>query len=319
MKKFLTVVLTLIGVLVLAFVYVLLSYNQKFDVEYPDVSLSSDSATLAHGEYLVYGPAHCASCHVDISQFEAVERGERVPLSGGFSINFALGSFYCPNITPDEETGIGLRSDKEIARTLRYNVDHEGAAIMPFMPFTNMSEYDMNAVISFLRSQKGVKNEVPRSKYTVLGKVLKRFALKPVEHNEEVPTYVEPAESVAFGEYLAHSVANCYGCHTELDEKTGEYVGEPFAGGMRFVSEMVEGRTYYSPNITPDPETGIMAGWSLEQFINRMRGGRVHKDSPMPWGPYSRVKERDLKAIYMYLSQLDPVNRKIEQIVVNAE
>lgn len=319
MKKFFIVLLALVGVVVLALVYVLLSYNQTFDVEYPEVSLSSDSATLAHGEYLVYGPAHCASCHVDMSQFEAVERGERVPLSGGFSINFALGSFYCPNITPDQETGIGKLTNEDIARTLRYNVKHDGTVILPFMPFNNMSQYDMNAVISYIRNQEAVKHEVPATEYSLFGKLLKRFALKPAEPSDEIPEFVEPEESVAYGEYLAHSVANCYGCHTELDEKTGKYVGEPFAGGMKFVSEMVEGRTYYSPNITPDPETGIMAAWSMEQFINRMRGGRVHQDSPMPWGPFSRVKERDLKAIYLYLSQLDPVNRKIEQIVVNNE
>ncbi|MFY0644970.1 MAG: c-type cytochrome [Bacteroidia bacterium] len=315
MKKVLTVVLTIVGVLVLFVIYALLSYNQKFDVEYPEVQLNSDSATLAHGEYLVYGPAHCASCHVSLEQFEAVDNGEKLPLTGGFTISFALGSFTTSNLTPDTETGIGLRSDKEIARTLRYNVDHEGAAILPFMPFTNMSEYDMNAIISYLRSQPAVKKEVPKTTYTVLGKLIKRFALKPAVHEQEIPAIVEAGETVAYGEYLAHSVANCYGCHTELDEKSGKFVGEPFAGGMRFKSEFVEGRTYYSPNITPDPETGIMADWTMEKFVERMQNGRVHQDSPMPWGPFSRVKESDLKAIYMYISSLEPVNNKVTIVV----
>ena len=315
MKKFLTVLLTIVGVLVLFVVYALLSYNQKFDVTYPDVQLSSDSAILAHGEYLVYGPAHCASCHVSLDQFEAIDQGQKLPLTGGFTISFELGSFTSANLTPDTETGIGLRSDKEIARTLRYNVDHQGAAIIPFMSYTNMSEYDMNAIISYLRNQPAVKNEVPKSSYTFLGKMIKRFALKPAEHDKEIPTYVEPAETVAYGEYLANSVADCYGCHTELDEKSGKYIGEPFAGGMRFKSEFVEGRTYYSPNITPDPETGIMADWSMEKFVKRMKNGRVHDDSPMPWGPFSRVDERDLKAIYLYISSLKPVKNQVEVIV----
>ena len=76
-----------------------------------------------------------------------------------------------------------------------------------------------------------------------------------------------------------------------------------------------EGYSFITPNLTPDKETGIMANWDESTFINRMRAGRVHKGSPMPYGAFSRMDDLELKAIYRYLQSLDPVNNKIEKIV----
>lgn len=319
MKKLIYVIFVIIGLALIFFLFVNLTYNRTFDPGYPSVTLSDDSAVLARGEYLIYGPAHCANCHISMDQFEAVEAGERVPLKGGFTLNLPLGKFHVPNITPDPETGIGKMSNEEVARAMRYNVNHNGEAMMPFMPFMYMSEYDLNAVISYLRQMQAVKNEVPKVEYSFLGKMIKRFALEPVKLEREIPQDVSRDDKKAYGEYLALSVANCYGCHTELDEKTGKYVGEPFAGGFRMVSEFDKKRTFYTPNLTPDKETGIMAAWGEDQFVNRMKAGRVHKDSPMPWGPFSRMTDEDLSSIYAYISSLKPVRNKIASVLVVEE
>jgi len=50
------------------------------------------------------------------------------------------------------------------------------------------------------------------------------------------------------GEYV-YRAAGCYGCHT--DEKHG---GKALAGGHALATPF---GTFYSPNITPDAETGI--------------------------------------------------------------
>ena len=34
---------------------------------------------------------------------------------------------------------------------------------------------------------------------------------------------------------------------------------------------------------------------------------RVVRESIMPWGPYTRMSDEDLRAIYRYLNSLDPV------------
>ncbi|NJN42680.1 MAG: hypothetical protein HC811_11045 [Flammeovirgaceae bacterium] len=131
--KYLGIVVVLVVVVFVSMVF--LRHDRTFDAPYPTVQISTDSATLARGKYLVYGPAHCSFCHVPLSEFERVERGEEVALSGGFNFKLPFGTVYAPNITPDPETGIGKLRDEEIARSLRYGIRHDGRAIIDFMPF----------------------------------------------------------------------------------------------------------------------------------------------------------------------------------------
>jgi hypothetical protein len=64
-----------------------------------------------------------------------------------------------------------------------------------------------------------------------------------------------------------------------------------------------------SPNLTPDPETGVMVHWDLAAFIRRFRAGTDGRWSPMPWGAFSRMTDDDLAAMYLYLTSLKPVRR----------
>ena len=50
----------LLSVIVLLVVVILLRQDMTYDAPYPSVSASTDSAVIARGKYLVYGPAHCA-------------------------------------------------------------------------------------------------------------------------------------------------------------------------------------------------------------------------------------------------------------------
>jgi len=60
-----------------------MNWDRKYESPYPDLKASTDSTVIARGKYLVYGPAHCASCHIDLDDYEAMESGEQVPLQGG--------------------------------------------------------------------------------------------------------------------------------------------------------------------------------------------------------------------------------------------
>jgi hypothetical protein len=68
-----------------------------------------------------------------------------------------------------------------------------------------------------------------------------------------------------------------------------------------------------SPNLTPDPQTGVMVHWDLEAFIRRFRAGTDGRWSPMPWGAFSRMTDDDLAAMYLYLSKLEPVRRPTKE------
>ncbi len=318
MKKILLILLSIIVLVVVSLlIYINTGYDIVHDQEYPQLSASTDSAVIARGKYLAYGPAHCASCHMPMDKMEEVDKGAEFPLSGGWELQIPPGSFRAPNLTPDKETGIGNLTDGQIARAMRYAIAHDGRALMPFMPFQEMSDEDVIALISFLRSQEPVRNEVPRSEYTMLGKALLTFGLiKPEGPKNTPPKSIKPDSSVVYGKYLANIVANCVGCHTERDLKSGAFVGEWFAGGMAFPPDnLSKGYSFITPNLTPDEETGVMARWSEEAFISRFRAGRVHATSPMPWGSYSRMDDMELKALYRYLRSLDPIKREVVQTV----
>lgn len=319
MKKILLGILAVLVIGVIAFsAYVQMAFSKRiFDAPYPDVKASTDSGLIERGRYLAYGPAHCATCHVPMDKTREVENGLQIPLSGGWELEIPLGTFRAPNITPDMETGIGKLSDGEIARTLRHSVGNDGRYIFEFMPFQNMSDEDLTAIISFLRSQPPVRNVVPRSEYSFLGKAIFTLAnVQPVGPTGTPPKTMPREISAEYGKYLVYSVANCFGCHTERDLQSGEFTGKPMAGGMLFTPDAwTEGYAYVSPNLTPDTQTGIMSSWSEDAFVSRFKAGRIHKGSPMPWGAFSRMDEGDMRAIYRYLQSLEPVENKVEKIV----
>ena len=206
------------------------------------ITASTDTTVILRGKHLVFGAAHCADCHSKTNADSLLKLGQDVPLTGGFVFDLPVGKIYSKNITPDKETGIGNYTDAEIARALRYGVHPDGTVVFDFMPFHNMTDEDMTAVISYLRAQKPVKNKVPEHDLNFLGNAVKAFMIKPVGPDGEVVKQMTKDSSAAYGKYLATSVANCSGCHTERD-LSGKFTGEPFAGGND-----IEG--FITPNIT---------------------------------------------------------------------
>ncbi|MBS1661205.1 MAG: cytochrome c [Bacteroidetes bacterium] len=276
---------------------VLCRQNLHYSAPYPDITASTDSTVIERGKHLVFGPAHCINCHNNSNPDSLIEKGLPVSLSGGFAFRLPVGTIYSRNITPDKETGIGNFTDSQIARALRYGVHPDGTAVYDFMPFHNMSDEDLRAVISYLRSQKPVSNPVPSHELNTMGHLVKAFLIKPVGPEGTPPASVKEDSTAAYGKYLALSVAECSSCHTKRD-LSGAYLGEPFAGGNE-----IEG--YMTPNLTPD-SSGRIARWTQQDFIARFRKGRLVPGSPMPWNAFGRMSDTELKAIYNYLRTVKP-------------
>jgi mono/diheme cytochrome c family protein len=104
------------------------------------------------------------------------------------------------------------------------------------------------------------------------------------------------------GAYLVRA-GGCITCH--WDRKGG---GKPFAGGLAFPSPF---GTFYSPNITPDRETGI-GSWSDEDFLRALTEGEgVHGEQlypVLPYTSYSAMRPEDALAIKAHLASLEPVS-----------
>lgn len=323
MKLFLKILkwtgIIIVSLVIIFVILVFALQNKTFDAPYPAIHASTDSAVIERGKYLVFGPAHCSGCHTPLENQEKIMKGEILPLKGGYEFELPIGKIYSPNITPDDETGIGKVPDSVLARSLRYGVARDGRALFDFMPFHNLSDEDLTAVLSFLRSQPAEKNEVTVRKLNFMGKAVKIFLIKPVGPEGEVIKFISPDTTAAYGKYLAHYVTNCRGCHSNRDLMTGAYTGPDFAGGLKFEAAKEKGAYYVTPNLTPDKETGKIAMWSVEQFITRIRQGRVFKSSDMPWEQFNKMTDNDLKAIYYYLQSLKPIKNDTGPQFISAE
>jgi mono/diheme cytochrome c family protein len=283
-------------------------WDQTYDVELPDIKASQDAAIIARGEYLVWGPGHCAGCHGAVEELDKYEEtGERVPLTGGFVLPLPPGNIVVPNITQDEGTGIGKMSDGEIARSLRFSVGRHGTQLFPVMPFTDLSNEDLTAIISYLRTVEPVAKERPQRELNMLGKFLFAFVMKPNGPTKPVVDKVPAGPTKEYGEYLAKNVANCYGCHTNRSLETGEFFGEPMGGGLQLPHK---GKVFTIPNITATGEGSRTKGWDEAGFLARIKTGKPSAPgSPMPWIPASQMKDDDLKAIWAYISSLPGVDK----------
>lgn len=307
MKKFLKWTGLSILFLILALVITVWALQYRtYDAPYPNIKASKDSAVIERGKYIVTSLGHCADCHAPENLYADVVAGKDVSLHGGRKFNLPLGTIQAPNITNDP-TGIGNFTDGEIARSLRYGVGRDGRALFAFMPFQDMTDDDLTAVISYLRSTKPVKNEITIRKLKPMGYFVNAFFIKPVGPTATPQKHIAADTIVEYGEYLANSVSNCRGCHTNRDLKTGAFVGAAYAGGfhMESITEPTKWEVV-TPNLTPDPETGHIINWDEKRFIERFRQGKLIQHSTMPWGPFKRMSDLELKAIYKYLKTLKP-------------
>jgi mono/diheme cytochrome c family protein len=109
------------------------------------------------------------------------------------------------------------------------------------------------------------------------------------------PAGAADPDLIARGAYLA-AAADCAACHTD-----SAHGGQPFAGGRSLETPF---GTFYSPNITPDPETGI-GRWSEAQFLRALREG-VSPDGSnyfpvFPYPSFTKITDDDARVIKAYL------------------
>jgi len=106
-------------------------------------------------------------------------------------------------------------------------------------------------------------------------------------------------EIIARGKALVEA-GDCASCHTADPAK-------PFAGGKRIDTPF---GAIYSPNLTPDKDTGIGA-WSDQDFHRALRegisprGSRYYPAFPYPY--FTKMTRDDIQAIRAYLATQTPV------------
>lgn len=124
---------------------------------------------VERGEYLVE-LLGCGACHTDgalegVPNFDKALAGSSIGIAFSSPLgNARPGIVFPPNLTPDEETGMGLWTDRQIESAIRVGVGrHSGRriAVMPWQGYTQMTREDISAIVAYLRSIPAIRHEVP--------------------------------------------------------------------------------------------------------------------------------------------------------------
>jgi mono/diheme cytochrome c family protein len=287
------------------------------DTPYPAVSRSKDPGLIREGEYLVKAVSHCAFCHLpkSVTTGAGIEAASRfVPTGGGDFDLGPMGLLVSPNLTSDVATGIGGWTDAELARAIRYGVDRQGRALIYMVGVGPMSDHDLQAIVSYLRTLPPVRNRVPASAVTPEGRHAFLTQMPGfIQPKPQFPVrYVRAGETgVARGAYLANGPAACFSCHSQLQLSPSLAIQGPrFAGSLdAFADHDDPTMELNPPNLTPSRQFGVLSGWTESQFVARIRAGRAVKNSPMPWESFRLMTDSDLISIFRYLQSLPPVER----------
>ncbi len=279
-----------------------------------DKSVAADS--LVHqGEYVARA-ADCMSCHT--------QPGGK-PFAGGDELKTVFGSIYGPNITPDARTGIGTWSKEDFTRALRQGIRKDGGLLYPAMPYvdyTKMTDEDMNALWSYIRSVPAVVHEVPPAEKTFKfpfniragNAAWQAIFFKPERWN---PT---PGKTAAWnrGQYLVTVLGHCGECHTPKDVAKAQKLPYRLTGGQ------LEG--WYAPDISDDALSAI-GKFNVDEVAHFLKTG-VLPDNTTAFGPMretihdslSHLTDADLHAIALYLkAEPKPRSQSPEQASISPQ
>jgi len=276
-----------------------------------DVRYEATPERIAWGKYLMEGPMWCFQCHTERNKTKPgwpplwEKRG-----SGAVYYKTDSTALYAPNITGDEETGIGTYTDDMIARAIRDGVGHDGRALsyaMPWANFRGLTDEDLASVVTYLRTVPPIKNKLPQR---VIGPAREEELadnIPPLNGSPTVPDFSDP---VSRGKYFI-GISDCVGCHT------GWYARNPgvFGGG----NPMNDNEDHViSPNISSD--SSGMGAWPVEAFLYAMENGRGKSGALgklMPWTSYKNMTDKDLTAIYKALMTTYPIKHIVQNGMVS--
>ncbi|MBI4339095.1 MAG: c-type cytochrome [Chloroflexi bacterium] len=287
--KWIAIVLgALLGIVIVAIaaVYLLTSLrlNKKYDVQVETVAVSAAPSVIAQGRHIVESRG-CSDCHGEDLGGEAVIED---PM---------FGYLYGVNLTGGKGGHSGHMTDADYVRAIRHGVAPDGKPLvfMPAEEYYYLSDADLGAVISYLKTVPPVDREMPPIK---IGPLLRLFFLlgqvdvlgaENIAHTAPRPVAPPPGVTVAYGEYLA---VGCTGCH-----------GKGYSGGR------VPGTPPDWPpasNLTP---SGNLARWTEADFLKTLRTGATPEGKQldsnyMPWKNLGRMTDDELKAVWLYIKAL---------------
>ncbi len=259
---------------------------------------NATTEAITRGEYLARA-GDCVACHSE-------PNGR--PFAGGRAMPTPFGSLFVPNITPDDETGIGRWTADEFYRMLHTGVSRDGTLLYPAMPFasyTKVTRADSDAMFSFLQSVTPVrqKNRPHELKFPFNDRdLLIGWRTLYFKEGEFQPDRKESAQWNR-GAYLVQGLGHCAMCHTAINALGGSSESKAFEGGM------IPNQNWYAPSLTSNREAGL-GDWPIKEIADLLQVGASHRGTT--YGPMAEVvynslqylTDDDATAMAVYLKAL---------------
>ena len=286
--------LFLVGVL-LAGVFFL--SNGKLTKTYPasavDLSVRTDSASVARGEYLVNAVVACRDCH-----------GE--DLGGTYFMDAGpMGKIAAPNLTTGRGGVSGTYSGRDWDLAIRHGIEPGGRGLL-FMPseaYTHLADEEVEDIVAYLGSLPPVDREFDSPKLGPVTRMLLATgqpiqSAAHIDHDQARPKRAPQGASAERGAHLVE-VSGCRACH-----------GADLSGGK------VPGADPSWPpaaNLTPDPAAlGRYNETSFEHVLRtgeKLDGSKIDPTT-MPWQAYAQMAPEETRAIWTYLQTVQAVPTK---------
>ena len=260
--------------------------------------VSASTQLINKGEYLARA-GDCVACHT-------VPNGPM--FAGGRAMATPFGNLYVPNITPDDDTGIGLWSADEFYRMMHTGVSRDGKLLYPAMPFasyTQVTRADSDAIFAYLMSVAPVKqqNREHELRFPFNNReLLIGWRTLYFKQGEFKP---EPAQTAEWnrGAYLVKGLGHCAMCHTAVNALGGSSDSKAFEGGM------IPNQNWYAPSLTSNREAGL-GHWKIAEIADLLQKGVSERGTV--YGPMAEVvynslqymSDDDVKAMAVYLKAL---------------
>ena len=260
---------------------------------------NADGALIEHGKYLTTA-GDCQACHTAPGG---------IPFAGGLYMKTPFGPISTPNITPDNDTGIGKITDDQFVRVLHHGIGMKGERLYPVMPFpwyTKVTQDDALAIKAYLFSLK--PENAPRKPLKLMFPFNIRAGLIAWDIAFLRTGVFKPnpnqSPQINRGAYLVQGLAHCGECHNGRNLLGDTEMAASLRGGP--ISQ------WYAPNITSDKSEGL-GRYSDAQVFSFLKTG-VDRDMGVVVGPMSqtmheslrKLTDDDLHAIVAYLKSTPP-------------
>jgi mono/diheme cytochrome c family protein len=261
---------------------------------------ASAQGDAKRGQYLAKAGG-CVGCHTE-------DREGATPFAGGRALKTPFGTFYGPNITPDQNAGIGRWSEADFVQALRHGLRPDGANYFPAFPypsFTKITDADLKDLWAYLRSlTPNARVNTPHDLRFPFGWRWLVWIWKWLFFTPG-PFQPDPACSAILnrGAYLVDALGHCGECHTPRNFLGGPKSSRYLAGG-----KLPDGKGV--PNLTPtrlkktsdkDLKDFLQTGQTPDGDVVAESMGEVIRNTT------SQLTPPDLEALLAYLRSVAPL------------